>query len=134
MMTNRNKNSYTIPRTLIRDARGWFLKVIDGHEPGNRFPGEVYFTSAKPGETRGGPYHKLTNEWFTLISGKAVLKLTDTDSNESTAMDLDGDHPRTVFVPRGVAHAFVNCGDCDFLVVAFTDAAYQPEDTIPFEF
>ena len=67
-----------IPRRLIKDERGWFLKVITGTE--DNIPdhtGEVYLTMGKPGQTKGGHYHPKAVEWFTLISGKAVLKLED---------------------------------------------------------
>jgi dTDP-4-dehydrorhamnose 3,5-epimerase-like enzyme len=123
-----------IDRKLLADNRGWFLKVIDGNEQHNPFGCEVYFTSAKPGESRGGHYHLLANEWFTMIQGKASLKLFDTRSGELFSLDLDCEKPSTVFVPAGIAHIFINCGKEDFLLVAYTDKKYHPEDTIPYSF
>jgi dTDP-4-dehydrorhamnose 3,5-epimerase-like enzyme len=134
-MTKREEHKiYQVTRKIITDSRGWFLKVIDGNEPGNPFDCEVYFTSAKPGENKGGHYHNVANEWFTLITGEAVLKLTDIESNESSTLNLHSEKPETVFIPSGVAHLFVNTGDRDFLLVAFTDTKYLPEDTIPYQF
>jgi len=133
-MTKQIRKIYSIDRRLIKDSRGWFLKVIDGNEPDNPFPCEVYFTSAKPGETKGGHYHRMANEWFTLIAGEAILTLKDLESNESLTLNLSGNQPVTVFVPSGTAHSFFNCGDMDFLLVAFADVKYQPEDTIKYTF
>lgn len=133
-MIHPEKKHYTIPRTIINDSRGWFLKTIDGNEPGNPFPCEVYFTSAKPGESKGGHYHELASEWFTLIQGDAELILTDILSGETTVIALHEKNPSTIFVPPGMAHLFRNCGDKDFLLVAFTDQKYHAVDTIKFEF
>jgi dTDP-4-dehydrorhamnose 3,5-epimerase-like enzyme len=121
---------YSVDRSILRDARGWFLKVMDGNEAGNSFPGEVYFTAAHPGEKKGGHYHQVANEWFTLIKGEALLELTDVASKETFSLKLSGDHPVTVFVPSGIAHTFINTGDQEFLLVAFTDRKYLPQDTI----
>ena len=51
---------------------GGFLRVINGTEPDNRFKCEVYITSAKPGESKGGHYHLMANEWFTLVKRESV--------------------------------------------------------------
>ncbi len=128
------KKSYTTSRKLISDSRGWFLKVIDGNETENPFPCEVYFTSAKPGESKGGHYHAIANEWFTLVEGEAILKLMDMETREEISIRLTGEKPETVFVPAGVAHLIVNNGTQNYLLVAYTSRKYEPSDTIPFEF
>ncbi len=124
----------TFDRRVQRDARGWFMKAIDGNEPGNPFPCEVYFTSAMPGESRGGHYHPAASEWFTLLHGEAMLTLRDMASGETSEVKLTGKSPQTVFVPAGVAHLFFNCGTEDFLLAAYTDRQYHPDDTVPFTF
>ena len=72
-----------IPRNLIQDERGWFLKVITGKEDHlPQYTGEVYLTMAKPGQAKGGHFHRKANEWFTIIEGESVLKLEDTTTHE----------------------------------------------------
>ena len=93
---------------FITDNRDRFLKVITGNEPSNTFPVEVYFTSAVPGESKGGHYHREAREWFTLIKGKAILQLQDISSREYLELYLDAAQPETIFVPAEVAHRFVN--------------------------
>lgn len=123
-----------IPRRLIKDERGWFLKVITGTEENiPHHTGEVYLTMGKPGQTKGGHYHPKAVEWFTLIRGKAVLKLEDVQTHEKLQMDLCFDDAVTVFVPNGVAHAWQNAGNVDFILLAYTDLLYNPADTIAYE-
>ena len=133
-MSNQTSNFSRITRKKISDHRGWFLKVIDGTEPGNPFPCEVYFTAAKPGESKGGHYHPKANEWFSLVMGEATLNLINTATGERASVVLNSDEPCTIFVPAGVAHQFVNTGSGDFLVVAYTDRPYEAEDTVSWSF
>lgn len=124
-----------IPRKLIRDDRGWFLKVITGKEdllP--QFTGEVYLTMAKPGQMKGGHFHRIANEWFTVIEGESVLKLEDMTTHEKMDIRLSFDDALTVRVPSNIAHAFVNTGHGDSVVLAYTDQLYDPSDTIKHTF
>lgn len=122
-----------IPRRLIKDERGWFLKAITGTE--EQLPthtGEVYLTMGKPGQTKGGHYHPKALEWFTLVSGKALLKLEDVQTHEKMQIEVCFDDAITVFVPNGIAHAWENAGTEDFILLAYTDLLYDPADTIAY--
>ena len=124
-----------IPRRRLDDLRGWFLKVIDGHEPG--LPprtGEVYLTSALPGEARGDHYHPSCAEWFTVVTGRATLFVEDPASGARAKFALDAAEPVTVHVPAGLAHVFVNAPDAGqpFVLVAYAAELYDPADTVPF--
>lgn len=123
------------PRRLLQDNRGWFLKTITGKE--ERLPlhtGEVYFTSAKAGANKGGHYHNVANEWFTMIVGKGVLILEDIVTNERIEIEMDAQQPETIFIPAHVAHCVVNRSKEDFIMCAYTDVLYDPIDTIAYEF
>lgn len=121
-----------IERRLVTDQRGWFLKAINGHEKGlPQYTGEIYLSCGAPGQARGGHYHNLAQEWFTLISGHALLLLEDIHTHETLSLELDCMQPVTIYVPPGIAHQFVNKSrDHDFIVVAYTDALYDPDDII----
>ena len=123
------------PRKLIRDERGWFLKTLTGKEAGLPMrTGEIYFTSAKSGANKGGHYHDLANEWFTMIVGKGVLMLEDVETKECLEIEMDSQKPETIFIPAHVAHCVANRSDEDFIMCAYTDVLYDPSDTIPYEF
>lgn len=126
------------PRKRIEDHRGWFLKTIHGNEdfiPSQT--GETYVTVAYPGEMKGGHYHLIANEWFTLIMGKCTLKLVDIATFEKYEIILDAQSPVTIFVPSGIAHAFYNDeyqGTQNFVLLAYTSCLFDPKDTIIYNF
>lgn len=123
-----------IPRHLIIDDRGWFLKAITGTE--ENIPdhtGEVYLTMGKPGQTKGGHYHPKAVEWFTVIEGEAILRLEDINSKERIEIPMSLKDAKSVYVPNNIAHDFKNIGDTDFIVLAYTDRLYDPIDTIAYK-
>lgn len=123
-----------IDRKKIEDSRGWFLKVINGLEenlPG--YTGEVYLTNAKPGEAKGGHYHEKANEWFTLITGDCELKMVDIKTGEKQSLFLSANMPQTIYVPSNIAHIFINNSNVDFILLAYSDQLFVPEDTIIFD-
>lgn len=124
-----------IPRRLINDDRGWFLKVIDGKEENlPMHTGEIYITNAKEFQAKGGHYHPKASEWFTLLSGHCDLILIDIKTQERMIINLSLEQAITIFVPNEIAHIFVNTGKEDFMLLAYTDLLYDPEDTIPYDF
>ena len=113
-----------IPRRLISDERGWFLKAITGTEDGiPQHTGEVYLTMGKPGQAKGGHYH---------IEGYATLRLEDVVTHKRQDIDMSLEKAITVFVPNNVAHVVINNSDSDFILLAYTDLLYDPKDTIAY--
>lgn len=122
-----------IPRRLITDERGWFLKAITGTEEGiPSYTGEVYLTMGKPGQEKGGHYHPEAVEWFTLIEGSAVLKLEDMYTHERKDIEMSLEKAITVYIPNNVAHIVVNNSESNFILLAYTDKLYDPADTIAY--
>ena len=122
-----------IPRRLIADERGWFLKAITGTE--ENIPchtGEVYLTMGMPGKSKGGHYHPEAVEWFTVIEGEALLKLEDIETHEKMEIPMSLEKAITVFIPNYVAHVVVNTRNTDFILLAYTDKLYDPADTIAY--
>ena len=122
-----------IPRRLISDERGWFLKAITGTEEDiPSHAGEVYLTMGKPGQGKGGHYHPEAVEWFTVIEGEAVLQLEDIATHERRDIEMSLEKAITVFIPNNVAHIVKNNSDKEFILLAYTDKLYDPKDTIPY--
>ncbi len=128
-------NVHVIDRNLISDDRGYFLKVMTGKESllSSEF-GEIYVTMGKPNEEKGGHYHPVALEWFTLIKGKADLILQDTVTHEIKTINMNASNPVTVFIPNNVAHVVRNTSCEDFILLAYTDRKYDPNDTITWKF
>ena len=122
-----------IPRRLIADDRGWFLKAITGTEEDiPSHTGEVYLTMGKPGQAKGGHYHPEAVEWFTIIEGSAILKLEDMETHERREIEMPFEKAQPVFIPNTVAHIVVNNSDKNFILLAYTDKLYDPADTIAY--
>lgn len=123
-----------IPRHLIKDERGWFFKAITGKEENiPSHTGEVYLTMGTKGQAKGGHYHPKALEWFTVIEGKAILKLEDIETHEKMEVPISLEDAILVFVPNNIAHIFENVGDDNFIVLAYTDLLYDPSDTITYQ-
>jgi dTDP-4-dehydrorhamnose 3,5-epimerase-like enzyme len=121
-----------INRSYREESRGWFLKVLTGTEDflPNRV-GEVYLTMAKPGEFRANHYHLITAEWFTVIKGEAKVLLKDMKTNERMELKFVGAEPKTLFVPAGIVHTFINTSVSEELVLAvYAENKYDPADTV----
>ena len=126
-------NVHIIQRRFIADNRGWFLKAITGTEEGiPSHTGEVYLTMGKPGQSKGGHYHPKAVEWFTIIEGSAILKLEDINTHERKDIEMSLEKAITVFIPNNVAHVEVNNSDKDFILLAYTDRLYDPNDTVQY--
>lgn len=122
-----------IPRHLICDERGWFLKAITGTEEGiPNHTGEVYLTMGRPGQNKGGHYHPEAVEWFTIVEGSATLKLEDIDTHERRDIEMSLEKAITVFIPNNVAHIVCSNSDKDFILLAYTDKLYDSNDTIAY--
>ncbi len=123
-----------LPQKRFEDERGWLHKVLtssqcDGHPPA----GEVYVTSALPGEVRGNHYHRRMGEWFAVVEGSGVLRIADPGSGARREIALDAASPTTVYVPPGIAHALVNEGDGPMISIAWAEREHDPEDVFPFD-
>lgn len=126
-------NVHIIQRRFIADNRGWFLKAITGTEEGiPSHTGEVYLTMGKPGQSKGGHYHPKAVEWFTIIEGSVILKLEDIKTHERKDIEMSLERAITVFIPNNVAHVVVNNSDKDFILLAYTDRLYDPNDTVQY--
>ena len=123
-----------IPRKIIRDSRGWFLKAITGTEKGLPIKtGEIYVVSSENGSYRGGHYHKRATEWFTLLMGEAILKLKDISTGELISIHLSSTKPETVVVHPFIYHRFESIESNQFVLLAYTNMTYDPADTIQYE-
>ena len=118
------------------DPRGWLFKAVPQEFVGeNRF-GEIYLSGANPGETKGSHYHKETTEWFCVVQGEGTLHLQDINTDEKMTLKLSRENRISVEIPPRVAHAVLNEGDGEMILLAFANVAYDPDspDTVPWEF
>lgn len=116
-----------LPLKPFIDSRG-ILKKILLHSQVEEGIGEVYVLYTKPGSTRGNHYHKLTVEFFAVISGTASIALKDMRTGDLELLELSAWDNRVLKVPPWVAHALRNDTDEALVVLAMANREYSPED------
>lgn len=127
--------SYTFPAqapvrlTRHADARGSFFEVVRSHGG----PGQSSFSTTAPGISRGDHFHRRKIERFTVLSGRAVIRLRRVLSEEVIEFEVSGDEPAAVDMPTMWSHNIENIGD-ELLYTSFwTNDIFDPAapDTIP---
>jgi UDP-2-acetamido-2,6-beta-L-arabino-hexul-4-ose reductase len=91
----------------------------------------VYVTSARPGESKGHHFHRRMGEWFSVVQGRGLLLLRDTGSGQTREIAFGSEHPRSIYVPAGVAHAIQNVGEETLICVAWAEREHDPADVVP---
>lgn len=114
------------------DSRGFLQKVLTASQCQGVPPrGEVYVTSAKPGEAKGNHYHLNMGEWFTVIQGEGQIDVFEPKSGEKASIPLGVARPQTVYIPAGLGHAVVNRDSRELICVAWAEGEHDPGDVYP---
>ncbi len=112
-----------VPLTLHTDPRGSFVETIRLQSGG-----QVSFSTTHPGITRGEHYHTRKIERFTVIRGRARIRLRRIGTQEILAFDIDGDRPAYVDIPVWYTHNVTNIGDEDLYMQFWISEWYDPAD------
>jgi len=103
------------------DDRGLVIEFMrDDDEIFEKF-GQVYMTLVKYGIAKAWHYHKLQDDHFVCVEGKALVALYDMREDSPTykesqdfvlsAPEIEGDH-LLIKIPKGVLHGFT-AYECD---------------------
>ena len=103
------------PKNLVNntDNRGYFVEIAR-----LGIPGQISFSTTKPGFTRGNHFHTRKIERFAVIKGKALIQLRRIGTKEVHDFYLDGDHTSFVDMPIWYTHNIKNIGE-DILYTIF---------------
>ena len=123
MNYNELKTYYPINYSLHSDERGGFVELLK-----SRRGGQFSFSTTKSGVTRGNHYHTRKIERFSVIKGKAIIRLRRVGTVEVIEYNLDGKEPSYVDIPIWYTHNITNCGDDELLTVFWINEFYNPED------
>lgn len=119
--------SYIPPRCtkLVKhaDERGVFVETIK-----LGVGGQVSFSTTVPGVTRGNHYHTRKIERFTVIKGKALIRLRKIGSGEIFDFYLDGTEPAYVDMPVWYTHSIENIGEEELYTQFWINEWYDPAD------
>lgn len=112
------------------DCRGMLFEILrfkDYNIPGN---GQLYAFSIEPGKRRGDHYHLKKQEWFTCVSGRAMVLLTSSDGINK-AIDLESSNPQIIYAGPGTTHALLNNQEEVAIIISYGSKQHDPnnEDT-----
>ena len=106
---------------VIPDSRGFLMEMLRCDDEVFEKFGQVYLTGVKKGIAKGWHYHKIQNDHFVCVVGKALVVLYDARESSSTKGEvqefilsepnIDGEH-LLIKIPKGVFHGFTAI-DCD---------------------
>lgn len=111
-----------------KDYRGWLAEIVEGKDVGIKDFGLILVTTAKPGQTKGGHYHKRKTEWYCVLRGKGLLTLVDNKSNEKTEMEIGEGNMVLVKITPLTTHTIKNIGDVELFLLVYVDESFNEQD------
>ncbi|MDP3003320.1 MAG: NAD-dependent epimerase/dehydratase family protein [Bacteroidales bacterium] len=106
------RNHYPVKYLQHIDNRGDFVEIIR-HNGG----GQVSFSTTKPGIIRGNHFHTWKIERFSVIKGKALIRLRRIGTNEVLDFYLSGEEPAYVDIPIWYTHNITNIGEDELYTI-----------------
>lgn len=127
--------SFTFPSAFpiypdaMTDPRGRLVEAVraSGGEA------QIFFSSTRPGMTRGEHFHLRKVERFLVLRGSGRIQLRRLFSDEVHAFDVNGERPAIIDMPTMWAHSISNVGDSDLLTLFYANQCFNPQapDTYP---
>jgi len=105
------------------DNRGRLVEVVK--QVG---AGQVFFSTTKPGITRGNHYHTRKMEKFCVVKGKGLIKMRRIGTDEVIEFPVSGEKPVAVEMPIFYTHNITNVGDEEMLTLFWTNELFDPTD------
>lgn len=115
------------------DERGYFREILrDDDKLLNRF-GQISVSSTKPGIIKAFHWHKLQDDFFYVVSGKAHVVLYDLRKNSKTfgktmALQMSEDKPKLLFIPKKVAHGYKALGSRQLVMLYTMTKSYDAKN------
>lgn len=111
-----------------RDDRGFLVETLKSHGG----EGQTFFSTTKPGVTRGDHYHLRKVERFIVLAGHGKICLRKMFTDEVTEIIVNGDELSAVDMPIGWVHNLTNTGNSEVLTQFWTNEIFNPSDTDTF--
>lgn len=112
----------------FEDARGSLKKILMQSQLESANIEEVYLIYTNKGCIRGNHYHKNTLEYFTVVSGRAVIVLKNLAEGTLQKLEFSANDNKIIKVPPGVAHAFKNEAEEPLIILAISTREYNQLD------
>ncbi|MBI87029.1 MAG: epimerase [Candidatus Marinimicrobia bacterium] len=108
---------------LHNDERGYLFENIK-----EMTGGQTFFSSTKPGITRGNHFHKNKIERFCVVSGEAIISMRKIGSRKCFNFKVSGLNPVAIDIPIFFTHNIKNIGREDLLTLFWSNEIYDSEN------
>lgn len=105
------------------DNRGSLFEVVK-----QQGAGQVFFSTTKPGITRGNHYHTRKMEKFCVVKGQGLIKMRRIGTDKVLEFKVSGDNPSSVEMPIFYTHNITNVGNEEMLTLFWTNELFDPND------
>ncbi|MDP6659888.1 MAG: WxcM-like domain-containing protein [Candidatus Pacebacteria bacterium] len=112
---------------LHSDERGRLNEVLRHIDHGIPSGGQLYVFTINPGFRRGDHYHTYKREWFTCVSGEAIVLVEDKEGNKKKIL-LSSEKPAVFYCGPYTSHALINKGDVEAVVVSYGSHQHDPDE------
>lgn len=123
------KDPYSVLELEVHsDERGRLneiLRHVDYKIPGE---GQLYVLTINPGFRRGDHYHTYKREWFTCVSGEAIVLVEDKDGNQEKIV-ISAEKPKVVYCGPHTTHTLLNKTGSEAVVVSYGSHQHDPNET-----
>ena len=115
-------NHFPVKLSVHSDNRGYLVENIK-----SVIGGQVFFSSTKPGITRGNHFHTKKIERFCVLKGNAKITFRKIGTTEKIEYFVSGDEPSFVDIPIFHTHNITNTGDTELLTLFWSNELFDPE-------
>ena len=118
------------------DNRGFLIEFLREDENILNLKGQFYAATISPGDVRGNHYHNEKTEIFCVMKGKLKVLVQQIDSNKINKYILDSNNDmldRLIVHPK-FAHAFVNIGNEEVILLAYGDKVHDHSNPDQYKF
>lgn len=116
-------SAYLMTPELHADARGHLFEAVRTLNGG-----QAFFSTTRPGITRGNHYHLRKFERFCVIRGEAVIRLRKLFSDEVHEYAVSGERPQFIDMPTLYTHDITNTGRDDLITAFWSSEFFDKAD------
>lgn len=124
LVTYADPEAHEYRPTIHADDRGYLFEVVKQLAGG----GQVFFSTTKPGITRGNHYHTRKYEKFCVVKGSAAIRLRRLQTDDVLEYQVSGEEPSIVDIPLFHTHSIQNTGDDELLTLFWSNELFDPID------
>lgn len=109
--------------TKHSDDRGHLVELVKGKGSQS----QVFFSTTKPGITRGDHFHFGKVERFCVLYGTASIKIRKIDTDNIKEYIISGDDCKVVDMPVLHTHNITNIGETDLICVFWVNEIFNTQ-------